>query len=154
MSITEQIGLNINIDEIVIDLTGENARWEELVNKIMAGDVIPVIWPDFQLKGEADVDKHLIGWLSKNFKLENTPKTYSQLIYDKNVRRYKDNIYNIIDQVLNQMKLTPSDLIVKLLKTKKFPFVITTSFTPIVENVMRNVWGDVQVLQFRNDASR
>lgn len=154
MSITEQIGLNINNDEIVIDLTGENARWEELVNKIMAGDVIPVIGPDFQLKGEVDVDKHLIGWLSKYFKLENTPKTYSQLIYDPNVRRYKDNIYNIIDQVLNQMKLTPSDLIVRLLKTKKFPFVITTSFTPVVENIMRNEWGEVQVLQFRNDASR
>lgn len=154
MSVTEQIGLNINNDEIIIDLTGENARWEELVNKIMAGDVIPVIGPDFQLKGEVDVDKHLIGWLSEYFKLETTPKTYSQLIYDKNVRRYKDNIYNIIDQVLNQMKLTPSDLIVKLLNTKKFPFVITTSFTPVVENVMRNVWGDVQVLQFRNDASR
>lgn len=154
MSVTEQIGLKINNDEIIIDLTGENARWEELVNKIMSGDVIPVIGPDFQLKGEVDVDKYLIEWLSNYFKLEATPKTYSQLIYNPKVRKYKDNIYNILDQVLNQKGLPPSNLIVKLLMTKKFPFVITTSFTPIVENVMRDVWGDVQVLQFRNDASR
>lgn len=144
----------MNNDEIFIDLTGENARWEDLTAKIMAGDVIPVIGPDFQLKGEADVDKHLIGWLASYFKLPATPKTYSQLIYDPRVRQYKDNIYNIIDQVLSQMRLQPSDLIVKLLGTRQFPFVITTSFTPVVENVMRQVWGHVDVLQFRNDASR
>lgn len=154
MSVTEQIGLDIVNDEIIIDPTGENAQWEELVNKIMVGDVIPVIGPDFQLKGEIDVDQHLVKWLSNYFKVETTPKTYSQLVYDPNMRKYKDNIYNIIDQVLNQMKLAPSDLIVKLLATKKFPFVITTSFTPVIENVMRDIWGDIEVLQFRNDARR
>lgn len=149
--VTDQNEFN---DEIFIDLTGENAQWEELINKIMEGDVIPVIGPDFQLKGEVDIDQHLIKWLSNYFKLETLPKTYSQLVYDPNIRKYKGNIYNIIDQVLNQMKLTPSDIIVKLLSTRKFPFVITTSFAPVIENVMRDVFGDINVLQFRNDARR
>lgn len=33
-----------------------------------------------------------------------------------------------------------------------FPFVITTSFTPIVEQVMRNVWkSDLRFLKFNNN---
>ena len=120
----------------------------------MAGDVIPVIGPDFQLEGEKNVDKHLIGWFSRRFKLDYLPETYSQLIYDPKFRRYKDNIYYYLDQVLKQMKLTPSKLIVDLLQTKQFPFVITTSFTPVVENLMCTIYGKVKVLQFRNDGSR
>ena len=154
MKTTDQIELTPNVDDIIIDWTGENARWEELVNKILAGDVIPVIGPDFQLEGEKNVDKHLISWFSNHFNLDYIPDTYSQLIYDPKIRKYKDNIYNIIDQVLKQMKLTPSQLIVDLLKTKQFPFVITTSFTPVVENLMCSIYGKVKVLQFRNDASR
>lgn len=39
------------------------------------------------------------------------------------------------------------------MKLRKFPFVITTSFTPIVEDAMKEAWPDkeVRVLQFCND---
>lgn len=46
----------------------------------------------------------------------------------------------------------PSDILVKLLGSKMFPFVITTSFTPIVEQAMRNVWeSELRFLKFNNN---
>ena len=162
---------NNNLDLIDIDidvesvLSGDEERWEELLDEIMAGNVIPVIGPDFQIADDKNFHIQLIDLFAKKFGVvtdanaDNGPKTFSQLIYDKkflSAAKKPDVIYKLIYQVLSKVVKRPSDLLLRLLGTKKFPFVITTSFTPVVENAMKQVWGDdnVSILQFRNDPSR
>lgn len=157
--------IDINVIDVESILSEEEERWEELLDEIMAGNVIPVIGPDFQIEDEKNFHTQLIDLFAKKFgvvsdsKLGTGPQTFSQLIYDKkflNASNKPDFIYKLIYQVLSKVKKRPSDLLLRLLSTKKFPFVITTSFTPVVENAMKQVWEgeEVTVLQFRNDPSR
>jgi len=154
---------NVDIIDIDIDvesiLSEDEERWEELLDEIMVGNVIPVIGPDFQIEDEKNFHRQLIDLFAKKFCVDTNPQTFSQLIYDKkflNTAKKPEAIYKLINQVLSKVKKRPSDLLLKLLGTKKFPFVITTSFTPIVENAMNQIWEgqEVSVLQFRNDPGR
>lgn len=156
------IDIDIDVESV---LSGDEERWEELIDEIMAGNVIPVIGPDFQIADAKNFHEQLIDLFAKKFGVvtdldtESGPRTFSQLIYDKkflSAAKKSDVIYKLIYQVLSKVVKRPSDLLLRLLGTKKFPFVITTSFTPVVENAMKQVWGDdnVSILQFRNDPSR
>jgi len=154
----ELIDIDIDVD---IVLSEDEERWDELLDEIMAGHVIPVIGPDFQIGDEKNFHTQLIDLFAKKFGVSSDPQTFSQLIYDKdkkfiNAAKKPEAIYKLINQVLTKVKKRPSDLLLRLLATKKFPFVITTSFTPVVESAMRQVWEgqDVTVLQFRNDPGR
>lgn len=149
--------IDINVEDILS--INEEDRWKELVDEIMAGNVIPVIGPDFQVSGTKNLHLQLIEKFAKEFGITSNPQTFSQLIYDKKFPSPADKpdaIYKLIDRVLSNVRIRPSDLLLRLLGTKKFPFVITTSFTPVVETAMQQVWGDdvVDVKQFRNDPNR
>lgn len=160
MAIEDQDIIDIDIDVEGI-LSDDEDRWEELVDQIMAGNVIPVIGPDFQIADEKNFHLQLIDLFANKFGITTKPQTFSQLIYDKEKKfltkaKKPEAIYRLIYQVLSKVKKRPSDLLLRLLRTQKFPFVITTSFTPVVENAMRQVWGEenIKVLQFRNDPDR
>lgn len=157
----ELTDIEINVDDILYG--SEEDRWKELLDEIMAGNVIPVIGPDFQVTSNVNFHQQLINIFAKMFKISSDPQTFSQLIYDKNFPSHIEKpeaIYKLINQAIPQLitrpSLRPSNLLFRLLNTKKFPFVITTSFTPVVENVMEQVWGEggVEVRQFCNDPSR
>ena len=152
------IDIDIDVEDI---LSNDEERWEELLDQIMAGNVIPVIGPDLQIEDEKNFHTQLIDLFATKFGITSKPQTFSQLIYDKDKKfltelKKPEAIYKLINQVLTKVKKRPSDLLLRLLSTKKFPFVITTSFTPVVENAMRQVWEgeDVSVFQFRNDSGR
>lgn len=152
------IDIEIDVESI---LSEDEERWEELLDEIMAGNVIPVIGPDFQIEDEKNFHTQLIDLFAKKFEVNDEPQTFSQLIYDKDKKflsaaKKPEVIYKLINQVLSKVKKRPSDLLLRLLGTKKFPFVITTSFTPVVENAMNQIWEGktVSVLQFRNDPGR
>lgn len=154
----ELIDIELDVESL---LSEDEERWEELLDEIMAGNVIPVIGPDFQIADEKNLHTQLIDLFAKKFGVDSSPQTFSQLIYDQDKKflssvKKTDVIYKLINQVLIKVKKRPSDLLLRLLGTKKFPFVITTSFTSVVENAMNQVWGEgaVNVLQFRNDPGR
>lgn len=80
-------------------------------------------------------------------------KTFTQLIYDK---KYVETLRNnetgnierdLIYPRLNkawiglQDKLEPSKLLNRIAAIKYFPFIITTSFVPILEKAMEKAWG-------------
>lgn len=80
-------------------------------------------------------------------------KTFSQLIYDT---KYVETLRNketgdierdLIYPRLNkawislQDKLEPSKLLNRIAAIKYFPFIITTSFVPILEKAMEKAWG-------------
>lgn len=146
----------------------EERRWNDLIDAVMEGRVIPVIGPDFLVDEEPDNDgnisnlhQQIIDILTSAYGIESKPRSFSQLVYDKDflyeTNSDKEAIYMLINQILSQAveenQLKPSHTLQKLLLLRKFPFVISTSFTPIVEMAMCAAWPEkeVRVLQFRND---
>lgn len=146
----------------------EERRWNDLIDAVMEGKVIPVIGPDFLVDDEPDgkgninnLHQQIIDILTSAYGIESNPRSFSQLVYDKDflyeTNSDKEAIYMLINQILSQAvyenQLRPSHTLQRLLLLRKFPFVITTSFTPIVEMAMRAAWPEkeVRVLQFRND---
>ena len=151
-----------------IVLKKEEKRWNELIDAVMDGKVIPVIGPDFLIDDEegeegggANLHQQIIDFLASAYEVKSNPRSFSQLVYDKDfiyeTNSDKEAIYMLINQILSQVieedQLHPNKLLLKLLMLRKFPFVITTSFTPVVEMAMRAAWPEkeVRVLQFRND---
>ena len=133
--------------------------WEALIGKIIDGDVIPIIGPDV-LTNDFNLHKQLIDFIAQGFNVKSQPKSFSELVYDSTYlsanRSNRDSIYTWINEIFSPdaPKQKPSDLLVKLLGSKLFPFVITTSFTPIVEQVMRDGWGkDLRIMKFNNNPS-
>lgn len=154
-----------------LDLGSDKDRWVQFLDEIDEGDVIPVIGPDLlvnpkiiKLEDNSELKENLhqqlISYIASQTNVQSSPRTFSQLVYDESYKkmvRGENKIYNLIHQILSNIDQIedidhkPSQLLMDLLRTKKFPFVITTSFTPIVENAMREIWGKVNVLNFNND---
>lgn len=137
----------------------EEPMWEALIGKILDGKVVPVIGPSF-LTDDANIHLQLIEAMANWFKVKSEPKTFSELIYDKDYleanKNNKDSVYTWINNLCGPLapRQKPSRLLVKLLESKLFPFVITTSFIPIVEQTMADIWGDdLRVLTFSNNPS-
>lgn len=157
-----------------LDFGSDKDRWEQFLDEIDEGDVIPVIGPDLLVnpkitklednsERKENLHQQLISYIASQTNVQSCPRTFSQLVYDESYKtmvRDERKIYNLIHQILSNIDQIddidskPSQLLMDLLSTKKFPFVITTSFTPIVENAMREIWGTVNVLNFNNDPQR
>lgn len=143
---------------------GNEERWNELLAQIINGNVIPVIGPELLIEPKYGENYHqvLINKLAQWGEVTSHPVSFSQLVYDSNFisklsksRQNRDAIYKMLTQTAT-ITAPVHPLLQRLLSTKRFPFVITTSFTPIVENCMRKIYGqdEVRVLQFNNDSQR
>ncbi len=147
----------------------DSDRWHQLLSEINDENVIPVIGVDMLTapkqtgpeESEMNFHQQLISFIAVQTGVKSAPKTFSQLVFDINyqetVRYKKEQIYKLINQILSNLEVireidaTPSAMLMDLLGTKKFPFVITTSFSPVVENAMKQIWGNVRVLRFNNN---
>ena len=140
-------------------------QWTELKSAVANRNVIPVIGPNLQIAHvptpsggtTTNAQQVLLAELAKWLRVPVTPATFSDLLYDSPLPPGYDKrcIYAQLSQLFQgdlSALLKPNQALVKLLSTKRFPFVITTCFTPMVEQVMRQVWGDrLQVRIFDND---
>lgn len=130
--------------------------WDVLVEKIIDGDVIPVIGSDVVLE-ESSVYQRFVDFLAQNEGVMSNPKSFSQLLFDENYKSDRDNIYSTISRLwnLNEKLFQPSTLLQRILSIEYFPFVITTTSDTIVESTMRDVWGrrhrSVKSLIFNNN---
>lgn len=137
----------------------ENTRqWDYLISRLMEGNVIPVIGPEFLVDDEKGSNPHqiLIDDLAEAYNIHSQPKSFSELLYDKDFdANDRKNIYAMLGDAFSQPLFKPSQLLMRLLGSKRFPFVITTSFTPVVEDAMRQIWGNdkLNVMKFTNDPS-
>lgn len=159
--------LNFDID-IIGGFDPEKDKWDVLIEAAVAGNVVPVIGPDIicDYGDGRNINDVIISTISKQLSLGSDHKSFSQLVYDAefltrlkrllhNDTLTKDVIYALVNNIFNNRSniehyFQPSDALRRLLNIKLFPFVITTSFSPVVENAMRQVWGkrNVNVLQF------
>lgn len=140
-----------------IELDPNKAAWDRLIDQIIRGNVIPVVGPDILFEG-GNIHNKLVESLATKFKLEAKPRSFSELVFDhdflKRVKDDKDSIYSFINQIFAKKKFPGSSLLREILSIRQFPFVITTSFTPIVEQEMREIWKDeLNVMRFSNNPS-
>lgn len=144
----------IEIDNDIV-LDPDKAAWDRLIDQIVRGNVIPVIGPDILFEG-GNIHRKLIDSLAAKFHVESKPHSFSELVFDhdflKRTRDDKDCIYSFINQIFAKNRFPASQTLRDILNIRQFPFVMTTSFTPIVENVMREIWKkELRVMKFNND---
>ncbi len=148
----DEFDFGLGFDDIVVDT--EEPLWDGLIQQIIAGNVIPVIGPDILVDNINPHDYVLRGYSNKLFNINPVPNSFSELVYDNKYReKYKrDNIYQLVNSFFLKNSFKPSELLKSLLSIRQFPFVITTSFTPVVEQVMREVWkNELRVMRFSNN---
>lgn len=144
----------------------EKDKWDALIEAIFSGNVVPVIGPDIicDYPDGSNINEYIIKGITDQLNLDKTIKTFSQLVYDpeflaglakNNIHSGKEIIYKIVNNIFerNIEKFQPSTSLIKLLSTKLFPFVITTNYSPVVENAMKKIWGDqiVRTMYFCNN---
>lgn len=149
----EDLDIDIELDPI------ENS-WNTLIDQIVLGNVIPVICPGV-LTNKGKLHDVLINFFIKRYEITGDdknplPTSFSELVYHpkfmEKTKNDMDCIYGFINQILSKKSFPPSTLLQKVVSIKQFPFIITTTFTPIVEQAMRQVWGDeLRVMCFNNN---
>lgn len=128
--------------------------WDKLIDQIIAGNVIPVIGADMLIDNEENLHTIILDDIAQKIGVNKKVNSFTELVNTqeyKNKYKFTDIYYNVAKYF--EVKLTASERLRKLLSIKQFPFVITTSYTPIVEQVMRDIWKDVElkVMTFNND---
>lgn len=143
----------------------EERQWDTLFEQIVRGNVIPVIGPDFVHVNDKTSTQFLIDVISQYCQIgEGLFSSYSQLINDNRyqtseLNQYSDIYASLTDLISDNPKFFSQEaenaLLYKFLSVPYFTFVITTTFDPVVENIMRKIHGErLRVMYFRNDASR
>ncbi len=131
----------------------DTAKWEMLIDQIVEGNVIPVIGSS--ILSNNNLEQYLIDGLAKQCGITSRPTNFSELVYDPAFGN-REIIYSWLNKVWEKQlshNVVPSPLLKRILSIRQFPFVITTSFFPIVEQAMQEVWGErtVKVMCFSNN---
>ena len=140
----------------VFESNNDEPLWDKLIQQIIDGNVIPVIGADLLIDNSSNLHKVIIDFLAKGFHVTSNPNSFSELVYDPDYAKAnkKDNVYYQVNKVFGSKRFTPSQRLQRLLSIRQFPFVITTSFTPVVEQAMQGIWKDeLKIMRFNNNPS-
>lgn len=145
----------IDSDFFEFDDNVEEPLWDKLIQKIIDGKVIPVIGPEMMTINGTEINKYIVDGIGRKLSMKNSPNSFSELIYApeyKNTYGNRDRIYYQVNNIFSKKRFAASNQLERLLSIRQFPFVITTSFAPIVEDTMRTIWKDeLRVLRFNNN---
>lgn len=145
----------------------DQQSWDLLIQNIIDGKVIPVIGPELltvERKNENDevismnINEFIIKGLAGKLGVKH-PHSFSEMIYSDKYKNHfgdrevdRDKIYDLVYQIFAKNRFPATKQLEKFLSIRQFPFVITTSYAPIVEQAMRNVWKDeLRVMRFCNN---
>lgn len=153
----QDISLEDIISANIFDNNNDELLWDMLIQQIIDGNVIPVIGADMLIENRNNLHDLIVEGIARKLDICKIPQSFSELIYS---REYKnrfnklDSIYYQVDSIFASKRLPASSRLRRLLSIKQFPFVITTSFSPIVEQEMRDIWQDqLRVMKFSNNPS-
>lgn len=148
--------MSFNFNDIFLDTDKDEPLWDKLIQQIIDGNVIPVIGADMLIDNNVNPHQLLVDGIANMFHLTSHPHSFSELIYDPDYTKSnkKVDIYYQVNKFFAANRFPPSRRLQRLLNIRQFPFVITTSFTPIVEQTMQTIWGDeLRVMRFNNNPS-
>lgn len=140
----------------VLNNDNDEPLWDKLIQQIIDGNVIPVIGADLLIDNSSNLHNVIIDFLAKGFHVASKPTSFSELVYDPDYAKInkRDNVYYQVNKIFSSKRFVPSQRLMRILSIRQFPFVITTSFSPVVEQAMQGVWGDeLKVMRFNNNPS-
>ena len=144
------------IDSNIFDNNNDEPLWDKLIQQIIDGNVIPVIGADLLIDNNSNLHKFIMDGLAKTFGVSKQVNSFSELVYAPEYKnKFKlDNIYYQVDKIFAAKRFPASERLRRLLSIRQFPFIITTSFTPVIEQAMQNIWKDeLRVMKFNNNPS-
>ena len=160
MAELEDKTLNSPFDDDIFDFETlstdpDEPLWDKLTQHIIDGKVIPVIGPELLQINGTNIHKFIVEGLGRALKMQKTPQTFSDVVYAPEYKAKfgnRDSIYKQVNNMFTKKIFPASDQLVRFLSIRQFPFVITTSFAPIVEQTMRDIWKDeLRVMKFNNN---
>ena len=144
------------IDSNIFDNNNDEPLWDKLIQQIIDGNVIPVIGADLLIDNSSNLHKFIMDGLARTFGVSKQIDSFSELVYAPEYKnKFKlDNIYYQVDKIFAAKRFPASERLRRLLSIRQFPFIITTSFTPVIEQAMQNIWKDeLRVMKFNNNPS-
>lgn len=144
------------IDSNIFDNNNDEPLWDKLIQQIIDGNVIPVIGADLLIDNSSNLHKFIMDGLVRTFGVSKQVNSFSELVYAPEYKnKFKlDNIYYQVDKIFAAKRFPASERLRRLLSIRQFPFIITTSFTPVIEQAMQNIWKDeLRVMKFNNNPS-
>ena len=144
------------IDSNIFDNNNDEPLWDKLIQQIIDGNVIPVIGADLLIDNSSNLHKFIMDGLARTFGISKQINSFSELVYAPEYKnKFKlDNIYYQVDKIFAAKRFPASERLRRLLSIRQFPFIITTSFTPVIEQAMQNIWKDeLRVMKFNNNPS-
>lgn len=144
------------IDSNIFDNNNDEPLWDKLIQQIIDGNVIPVIGADLLIDNSSNLHKFIMDGLARTFGVSKQVNCFSELVYAPEYKnKFKlDNIYYQVDKIFAAKRFPASERLRRLLSIRQFPFIITTSFTPVIEQAMQNIWKDeLRVMKFNNNPS-
>lgn len=144
------------IDSNIFDNNNDEPLWDKLIQQIIDGNVIPVIGADLLIDNSSNLHKFIMDGLARTFGVSKQVNSFSELVYAPEYKnKFKlDNIYYQVDMIFAAKRFPASERLRRLLSIRQFPFIITTSFTPVIEQAMQNIWKDeLRVMKFNNNPS-
>ena len=152
-----QIKLNLNIDDEAVRQARHKAVMDTLVQQIIKGNVIPVLGNEMVKINGIPSSKFLLDAISGQvFGIKESVLSYTALLNHQTYKAEGNHrmLYNLVAGIIdnNPDLFSPTGLLEDFLSIKYFPFVITTTFDPAIENTMRKIHQDkLRVLSFVND---
>lgn len=146
--------------------------WDKLTQQIIEGKVIPVIGPELLMVKDVNINRFIIEGLGRKFQIASKPNSFSEIVYAPEYKEafrkldkkrdqanrdkvYRDQIYGLVYQIMAKKTYPATSLLERFLSIRQFPFIITTSFAPIVEQTMRKIWKDeLRVMRFNNNPTQ
>lgn len=144
-----------DLDDLLhIQIERDAAKWELLIDQIIEGNVIPVIGSDILMEN-GNPEQYIIDHIAKKMGINGRPTSFSELLFSPECASFKENVYLWLNGACSQWHFQPSPLLKRILSIRQFPFIITTSFFPVIENTMDEIWGGrkVKSLVFDNNPS-
>lgn len=149
------LSANIDSDFFEFDDNVEEPLWDKLIQKIIDGKVIPVIGPEMITINGIDINTYLVNGFGRKLSMKTPPHSFSELVYApeyKNSYGNRERIYFQVNNIFEKKRIAATASLERFLSIRQFPFVITTSFAPVVEDCMRNIWKEeLRVLKFNNN---
>lgn len=130
-------------------------RWMDLIERIKESNVVPVIGTECLVNGQDNnLHRRIIKLLAQEADIRQTPQSFSELTDNtlfKSKFKGTPYLYPIIHRIFETNdRLEATDIIKRLLGTRKFPFVLTTSFASVIEKYLIKIWegNNIDVYSF------
>lgn len=139
----------------ILSTDPDEPLWDKLTQQIIDGKVIPVIGPELLMVNNTNIHSFIIDGLGKKLAMTKAPQSFSEVVYAPEYKEKcgnRESIYYQVNNIFAKKIFPVSQQLSRFLSIRQFPFVITTSFTPIVEQAMKAIWKDeLRVMRFNNN---